>query len=104
MRLRICDNGREQIVPASAELVERVFAADASIADGTEITLTEGERWLAAVAVGAQGSAAEFLLSGAAGDTATASGRVGRSDARRRFREFLAWREDAASADQPGKR
>lgn len=89
MILRICDNGREQVVPASRELVEQVFAPDASIADGTEITLAEGDRWLAALAVGAQGGTAEFLLSGAVGETATVSGQAGRSDALRRFREFL---------------
>jgi hypothetical protein len=55
MILRICDNGREQVVPASRERVEQVFAPEASIADGTEITLAEGDRWLAALAVGAPG-------------------------------------------------
>jgi len=93
MILRICDNGREQVVPASRELVEQVFAPEASIADGTEITLAEGDRWLAALAVGAPGGTAEFLLSGAVGETATVSGQAGRGDALRRFREFLA-RED----------
>jgi hypothetical protein len=89
MILRICDNGREQIVPASSELVEQVFAPDAPIADGTEITLAEGERWLAALAVGTPGGPAEFLLSGAIGEAATVSGQAGRSDVLRRFREFL---------------
>ncbi len=93
MILRICDNGREQIAPASSELVERAFAPEAPIADGTEITLAEGDRWLAALAVGAPGGPAEFLLSGANGETATASGQAGRSDALRRFREFLSRRE-----------
>jgi len=93
MILRICDNGREQVVPASRERVEQVFAPEASIADGTEITLAEGDRWLAALAVGAPGGTAEFLLSGAVGETATVSGQAGRGDALRRFREFLA-RED----------
>ena len=93
MILRICDNGREQVVPASRERVEQVFATEASIADGTEITLAEGDRWLAALAVGAPGGTAEFLLSGAVGETATVSGQAGRGDALRRFREFLA-RED----------
>jgi uncharacterized damage-inducible protein DinB len=91
--LRICDNGREQVVPASAELVEQVFAPEAAIAEGTEITVAEGDQWLAALAVGAQGSPAEFLLSGAAGQTATASGRAGRSDALRHFRAFLSRRD-----------
>ena len=91
--LRICDNGHERIVPASAELVERVFAPEAAIADGTEITVADGERWLAALAVGAQGSPGEFLLSGAAGEIATASGQAARSDTLRRFREFLLRRD-----------
>ena len=90
MRLRICDNGRERLVPASPETVERAFAPDAPIADGTEITLADGERWLAALAVGTPGGPAEFLLSGAVGEVPTVSGRAGRSDAVRRFREFLA--------------
>jgi hypothetical protein len=94
--LRICDNGRERIVPASPELVEQVFAPEAAIADGTEISLADGDRWLAALAVGAQGTSDEFLLSGAAGETATASGRAARSDALRRFRDFLSQREGAS--------
>jgi hypothetical protein len=88
--LRICDNGHEQIVPASAGAVERVFAPDATLADGTEITVAEGERWLTAMVVGPPGSAAELLLSGAEGDAATVSGRVRRGDALRLFREFMA--------------
>jgi hypothetical protein len=90
MRLRICDAGRERIVPASLELVERTFAPNASINDGTEITLAEGDRWLAAIAVGSAGAADEFLLSGASGEAAPVSGRAARSEALRRFREFLA--------------
>jgi hypothetical protein len=89
MILRICDNGRERIVPASADLVEQVFAPEAPIADGTEITLAEGDRWLAALAVGAPGGAGEFLLSGAEGERPTISGPAGRGDTLRRFREFL---------------
>jgi hypothetical protein len=89
MILRVCDNGRERIEPASAELVEHVFAPDSPLPDGTEITLAEGERWLTAVVVGAPGSAAEFLLSGAEGDVATVSGPGARLDAIRLFREFM---------------
>jgi hypothetical protein len=89
MILRICDNGQEQIEPASPDRVDQVFAPEAPIADGTEITLAEGERWLTALAVGAPGGPAEFLLSGAIGQTATVSGQAARSDALRRFREFL---------------
>jgi hypothetical protein len=89
MKLRICDAGRERIVPASLELVERTFAPGASINDGTEITLAEGERWLAAIAIGSPAAVDEFLLSGAVGDTAPVSSRVRRSEALRHFREFL---------------
>jgi hypothetical protein len=89
MILRVCDNGQERVVPASSELVDQAFAPEATIADGTEITLAEGDRWLAALAVGAPGGPAEFLLSGAVGETPTVSGQAGRSDTLRRFREFL---------------
>ncbi len=98
MILRVCDGGRERIEPATAELVERVFAPEAPIADGTEITLADGDRWLTAVAVGAPGSPAELLLSGAEGDAATVSGAVARSHALRLFREFMAARGSARSA------
>jgi hypothetical protein len=94
MILRICVDGREQVVPASDDLVERAFAPEASVADGTEITLAEGERWLAALAVGSPGGTDEFLLSGAVGETPTVSGQTDRAGALRRFREFLA-RADA---------
>ncbi len=87
--LRVCENGRERIVPASPELVEQVFAPDAAIADGTEISLAEGERWLAAMALGERGGTGEFLLSGAVGERATVSGQAARGDARRRFLDFL---------------
>lgn len=90
MILRVCDNGNEQIEPASPERLEQVFAPDAPIAQGTEITVAEGERWLTAMAVGAAGTPAELLLSGAEGETATVSGIAARSEALRLFREFLA--------------
>jgi hypothetical protein len=48
MNLRICDGERERRVPASVELVEQAFASGVPIREGTEITLVEGERWLAA--------------------------------------------------------
>ena len=89
MILRICENGNEQVEPASPQRVTQVFAPEAPIADGTEITVAEGERWLTALAVGAPGGPAEFLLSGAIGEMATVSGQAGRSDVLRRFREFL---------------
>ena len=90
MILRICDNGNQQVEPASAERVEKVFAPDAPIADGTEITVAEGERWLTAMVVGAAGSPSELLLSGADGETATVSGTAARSEGLRLFREFMA--------------
>jgi hypothetical protein len=65
-----------------------------SIREGTEITLVEGERWLAALAVsgpaaGTGEEAGEFLLSGVTGEAAEPSGRVGRSEALRQFRQFV---------------
>jgi hypothetical protein len=94
MNLRICDGEREHKVPASIELVEQAFAPGLPIREGTEITLTDGERWLAALAVGSPMMAAgdeaeEFLLSGATGEAAEPSGRVGRSEALRLFRRFV---------------
>jgi hypothetical protein len=92
MILRICDHGNEQIEPASPERVEQVLAPDAPIADGTEITLAEGERWLTAMTVGAAGTPSELLMSGADGETATVSGIMARSEALQLFREFMATR------------
>ena len=90
MILRICDNGHERLEPASTERVAQVLAPEATIADGTEITVAEGERWLTALAVGSPGSAAELLMSGADGETPTVSGTAARSEALRLFREFMA--------------
>jgi hypothetical protein len=89
MILRICDNGNEEIEPASPERVERVFAPESSIGEGTEITVVQGERWLTAMVVGAAGSATELLMSGADGQTSTVTGIAPRSEALRLFREFL---------------
>jgi hypothetical protein len=89
MNLRLCDSGQEQILPASIELLERAFAPDAPIRDTTEIALAEGERWIAAVAVGTPGGPGEFLVTGADGDVPAPSGRVAREEALRRFREFM---------------
>ena len=89
MILRICDNGHEQLEPASRERVEEVFAPGAAIPDGLEITLAEGDRWLTAMAVGAPESAEELLLSGADGEMPTVSGTVARTEALRLFREFM---------------
>jgi hypothetical protein len=89
MNLRICDSGHEQILPASIELVERAFASDAPIRDATEIALAEGERWIAALAVGTPGGPDEFLVTGADGEVPVPSGKVARAEALRRFREFM---------------
>jgi hypothetical protein len=93
MILRICDNGNERLEPGSPERVAQVLAPDAPIADGTEITVAEGERWLTALAVGMPGTPAELLMSGADGDTATVSGMAGRPEALRLFHEFMAGRD-----------
>jgi hypothetical protein len=86
-RLRICDNGREQITPASADLVERTFAPEAPVSDGLEVSLAEGDWWLAAIAVGAAGTPAEFLVSG---DDLASPVILSRTQALERFRGFLA--------------
>jgi hypothetical protein len=90
MILRICENGNEQVEPASPARVDQVFAPNASISDGTEITVAEGDRWLTAMAVGQAGTPTELLVSGAAGETATISGIAARSEALRLFHEFMA--------------
>ena len=40
MILRICDNGDERVEPASVDLVERLLAPEASLADGTSLMLS----------------------------------------------------------------
>jgi hypothetical protein len=94
MRLRICDGERERIAPPSIEMVEQAFAAGASLPRGTEITLTDGERWLTALSIGApdegaDGGAEKFLLLAGTGESATLVGPVGRSEVLRRFREHV---------------
>lgn len=89
MKLRICEGGRERFAPASLEMVEQVFAPGVPIGDGTEITVADGERWLAAIAVGAEGDAEEFLLSGTLGEADAVSGRAARAEALERFRQFV---------------
>jgi hypothetical protein len=93
MRLRICDGERERILPASVEAVEQTFAPEATIREGTEITLADGERWVAALAVGAQAGGGpeceEFLLSGDTAEHGPLSGRVLRDEVLQRFREFV---------------
>lgn len=92
MILRICVDGTERLEPASPARIDAVFAPDAPIAEGTEISLADGERWVAALAVGAPGGPAELLMSGADGETATVSGTAPRPEALRLFREFLTLR------------
>jgi hypothetical protein len=90
MNLRICDGERERNGPASIDLVEEAFGAE--VREGFEIALADGERWLVAIAVGIRsgaGSEPEFLLSGEAGGGVAPSGRVSRSEALNRFREFV---------------
>jgi hypothetical protein len=88
MRFRICDNGRERITPATMQLIEQTFAPEAPINEGTEITMADGERWLAAIAVGFAGEGGEFLVSSGPEESAPA-GRIARDAALRCFREFL---------------
>lgn len=89
MRLRVCDGKRERTAPASLELVEEAFA-QRPMSDGHEIALADGGRWIAAVAVlTPPGGETEFLLSGETGDLLPVSGRSSRSEAARRFREFI---------------
>lgn len=89
MRLRICDGERERTTPASLELVEEAFTL-LPISDGYEIAVADGERWIAAIAVQNRlAEEVEFLLSGGTGDATPPSGRVGRSEALRRFRDFI---------------
>ena len=94
MKLRICDGEHESIVPASLEMVEQAFAAGAPVRIGTEITLADGPRWLAALALEAHASRPgeeplQFLLSGGTCGRAVVSGRLGRSEVVRRFRAFI---------------
>lgn len=88
MRLRICDGQRERTAPASFELIEEAFTP-VVISDGYEVALADGDRWIAAVAVTSPESGdPEFLLSGA--DPGMDAGRpISRSEAVRRFREFV---------------
>lgn len=90
MKLRICDGERERIAPASIELVEEAFAQGVPMREGAEIALADGERWIAAIAVGPSATGSdEFLLSGMTGGAAPPSGRVSRTEALSRFREFV---------------
>jgi hypothetical protein len=89
MRLRICDGERERTAPASLDLVEEAFTL-LPIGDGYEIAVADGERWIAAIAVqNRPAEEVEFLLSGVDGDATPPSGRVSRSEALKRFRDFI---------------
>lgn len=102
MRLRICDGERERTGPASLELVEEAFAQH-PIGEGHEIALADGARWLAAVAVLKRpGGEVEFVVSGETGDGASISGRISRSEAVQRFREFLENTQCHARAGRTG--
>jgi hypothetical protein len=93
MRLRICDGEREQIVSASIETMEQAFAPGAPLRLGTEITLSNGERWLTAIALGPVKAAGreieQFLLSSASDRSSPRVGRVGRGELLDQFRKFL---------------
>jgi len=102
MKLRISDSEHETIVPASLETVEQAFAAGIAVRIGTEITLADGPRWLAALALEPPAPRAgeeplQFLLSGGTRGHAVVTGRLGRSEVLRRFRAFIEETEPAAS-------
>ena len=99
MRLRVCDGERERTAPASLELVEEAFTL-LPIRDGYEIAVADGERWIAAIAVQNQpAEEVEFLVSGVTGDSTPPSGRVSRSEALRRFRDFVQRKHRPLQAD-----
>jgi hypothetical protein len=89
MRLRICDGAGERILPASAELVEEVFAPNSGTAPGTEITLAADGHWLSATVLWLNDRAV-YLMAGGAGVGVIALGHTKWNDARDQFREFLA--------------
>ena len=89
MNLRICNNGNSRALPASVEAVDLTFTSRAPLAEGTEITITDAERWLMAFVVGKPGDTGEFFVSGNVRGTWLRSSRVRRSEALRLFREFL---------------
>ena len=102
MKLRISDGEQETIVPASIETVEQAFAAGVAVRIGTEITATDGRRWLAALALEppvprAGEEPLQFLLSGGTRGHAVVTGRLGRSEVLRRFRAFIDEVKPAAS-------
>jgi hypothetical protein len=88
MRLRICDGAGEQILTASRQLVEEIFAPDGATAPGTEITLAADGYWLSATVLGLNDRTA-YLMSGGAGVGVIALGHTRWNDARQQFRDFL---------------
>ena len=102
MKLRICDGDHDFVVPASLETVEQAFAAGVAVRIGTEITLADGPRWLAALALEPPAPRAgeeplQFLLSGGTSGRAVVTGRLGRSEVLRRCRAFIEETEPCAS-------
>jgi hypothetical protein len=100
MRLRICNGEHESVVPASIEAVEQAFALPEPVRVGTEITLADGQRWLAALVLEPPTprpgeEPMQFLLSGGTSGRAVVSGRLGRTEVLRRFRAFLEQTEPA---------
>lgn len=102
MNLRICDGGRERTMPASVELVERTLAPGTAIRAGTEITLAEGDRWLAAIAIEGRAPADEttdlYLLVGEE-ETGKQLGPMERPEAVRWFVEFLVGHERGSASE-----
>jgi hypothetical protein len=93
MHLRICDGISERKLPGTIEALEEAFGPRAPLRVGTELTLIDGERWLAAVALGeleevSSEQSREFLLSGTSHDL-NFPGPVDRDEALRHFREFV---------------
>jgi hypothetical protein len=88
MKIRVCDGEFERILPASRELLEDAFGPAAAAAPGTEITLSDGDRWLSATVL-ALTEAAVYLMAGGSGIGIIAMGRTGWDDARQQFRDFL---------------
>jgi len=92
--LRICDGDGERVLPVIANAVERVFAPSAAIRAGTEISVTDGEASLVAVAfdageAGAEGEVVQFMLSRVSAEQASLTGPLGRSETLRQFRQFV---------------
>lgn len=98
MRLKICDGEFERILPASRKVIDEAFGPVTAAAPGTEITLTNGERWLSATVL-ALTERAVYLMAGGAGIGVIAMGRTRWGDAQQQFRDFLSQGE-AAHADR----